>query len=102
MAIDLLRETALSPVEASDFLPRRRNGKKPNVATIYRWMQLGVKGVRLEFVQVGGTRCTTREALQRFCEELTSRQNPAPSLGTRCRQRAAVKRAERVLDRAGI
>ena len=48
----------------------RQLGK--HIATIYRWTTTGVRGVVLETIQVGGARYTSREALQRFCERLTT------------------------------
>lgn len=68
--IDLKEEFVLSLVEAAKKLPRRRAGKKPHVATLYRWASHGLKGIRLETIQVGGTMCTSLEALQRFFERL--------------------------------
>src|SRR5262245_12375645 len=64
-------ETILPPAEAARELPRRRRGRKPHVSTLYRWMTSGCRGVVLESIQVGGTRCTSREALQRFFERLS-------------------------------
>jgi hypothetical protein len=63
-----LTEELVSLTEATKLLPKRRKGKRPNVATLYRWTTIGVRGIVLESVQVGGTRCTSREALQRFFE----------------------------------
>ena len=70
--IDLKNETVLSFTSATKHLPHRRAGKKPHVATLYRWSTRGVRGVTLETIQVGGTRCTSIEALQRFAEHLSS------------------------------
>ena len=53
-------------------LPCRRAGKRPHVATVYRWAKRGLRGVVLETLQVGGTLCTSHEALQRFFEALTA------------------------------
>jgi hypothetical protein len=61
-----LSENLVSLTEATKLLPRRRKGKRPNVVTVYRWSTIGCRGVKLETIQVGGTRCTSREALQRF------------------------------------
>ena len=69
--IDLTTETVISLTEAAKRLPARRSGKRPHVATLYRWSQRGCRGVRLETCQVGGTRCTSVEALQRFVNQLS-------------------------------
>jgi hypothetical protein len=54
-----------------EYVPRLRRGRKIHKSTCWRWATRGVRGVVLETVQVGGTRCTSREALQRFFERLT-------------------------------
>ncbi len=77
--INLLTEEILSLTEAAKKLPARRAGKRPHAATLYRWAKNGLGGFRLETVQVGGTKCTSMEALQRFFEQLgTLRTNPVP------------------------
>lgn len=99
--IDIQRETILSLTEASRHLPRRRKGKRPNVATLYRWAQKGVRAVRLETLQVGGCKCTSLEALQRFFNALTD-PDAKPIASTskaRAKQIAAV---EKDLTEAGI
>jgi hypothetical protein len=69
--IDTTSETLLTLAQAADDLPRRRKGRKTNISTLYRWSQAGCRGVVLETIQCGGTRCTSREALQRFFERLS-------------------------------
>lgn len=69
--IDSLNEALLPLAQAADELPRRRRGKKTHISTLYRWAVAGCRGIRLETVQVGATRCTSREALQRFFERLS-------------------------------
>jgi hypothetical protein len=108
MAIDISTETVVSLTEATRQLPKRRAGKRPNVATLYRWTNDGCRGVRLEYVMVGGTRCTSLDALQRFFDALTSvaeSERPAaisvaPAL-TKSRQRQ-IEAAEKRLARAGV
>lgn len=65
-------ETLLTLSEAADSLPRRRAGRKCNKSTIYRWTSRGCRGVVLESVQIGATRCTSVEALRRFYARLTT------------------------------
>src|SRR5262245_32119544 len=76
MVIDFGGEAPLPLRQAARLLPSRRAGKPTHVATLYRWAQRGLRGVRLETLQVGGTLCTSREALQRFFERLSK--NPGP------------------------
>jgi hypothetical protein len=70
--IDINTEHLVSFTQATKTLPARRCGKRPHVATMYRWALYGCKGVRLETVQIGGTKCTSIEALQRFFNRLSN------------------------------
>jgi len=80
MAIDVFNEEVVSFAEAAKRLPKVRNGKKLHLSTLFRWAQAGKVAndgmrVRLETIQVGGTRCTSLEALQRFFDRLTGDQD---------------------------
>jgi hypothetical protein len=79
MAIDLASEQLISLREAATLLPRRRKGRRPHISCLYRWTTAGCRGIVLESVSVGGTRCTSREAIARFIWRLS---NPAHSLPT--------------------
>ena len=72
-------ETVITLSDAAKELPRRRGGRKAHVSCIYRWSTIGCRGVVLETLQVGGTRCTSKEALQRFFEQLSE---PRPPIDT--------------------
>lgn len=63
--IDIHREHLMQLSQAAQELPGR-----PAVSTVWRWTR-GVRGVCLESVVIGGRRFTSREALQRFANELT-------------------------------
>ena len=69
--IDPNTESLISLCETAKHLPRRCAGKRPHVSCIYRWTTAGCRGVILESIQVGGTRCTSKEALARFFRRLT-------------------------------
>ena len=98
--IDIGVEKVVTLTEAAklDCLPARRAGKRPHVATMFRWVTTGVGGVKLEALRVGGTLCTSIEAIQRFCERLTegdARLTPqAETVGRRAREKSAA--SERV------
>jgi hypothetical protein len=108
MAIDITAESVITPAKATHLCPERRRGARPNVATIYRWMVQGVRGIKLESLVVGATRCTSVEALQRFFDALTAAADaehsaavtPPPAL-TKTRQRQ-IEAAKRRLARAGV
>jgi hypothetical protein len=102
-------ETIIPPLKATDDVPRRRRGRKAHVSTIYRWMTAGCRGIVLESIQVGGTLCTSREALQRFFERLSEQRRAGvvctrqdgPSTGRRTnaqRQRASEEAGEKVVE----
>ena len=70
--INLESEDVVSLSDAAKSLPRRRGGCKPHLKTLYRWTLHGCRGVLLESIQVGGTRCTSHQAIQRFCDRLSN------------------------------
>jgi len=72
MAINLDSETLFPLRMAPGHLPPCRGGRKLSLSTLYRWANRGLRGVRLETIQVGGTVCTSREALQRFFQRLST------------------------------
>ena len=101
--IDILLEETFSLTEATKRLPCRRKGKRPNVATLYRWAQVGCRGIRLETLCVGATRCTSMEALQRFFDALTaqSEHRPTPQPPRQTRQLRRQVSMTRVLGLIG-
>ena len=44
---------------------------RPHVSTVWRWVQRGIRGNRLETILWGGRRFCSREAIQRFVEATT-------------------------------
>lgn len=57
-------------------LPKRTRGRPVHISAIYRWATRGIRGVRLECLQLPGGRYTSPEALNRFFLRL-SRQGHA-------------------------
>lgn len=109
--IDSTSETLISLADAAEELPRRRRGRKVHISCLYRWSTVGCRGVVLETIQIGATRCTSREALQRFFERLSeSRQAGAigggqsgssPIVGRRTlaqRQRASAEAGRKLAE----
>jgi hypothetical protein len=105
--IDSIREELISLTKAAEVLPHRRRGRKPHVSTLFRWATGGCRGVVLETLQVGGTRCTSREALQRFFEALSRNESspptntPDPSPRTMPQRLRDSKEAGRCLEKRG-
>jgi len=102
--IDPTTETLLSLTEAARLLPARRGGKKPHVSCLYRWSLAGCKGIVLETIQIGGTRCTSKQALSRFFARLSEAAGTLQSHPTRtpAHRRRAADRAVAELAREGI
>ena len=63
MSIDVDSETLFQFPEARAEFPGDR---RVSLATLHRWRQKGVRGVKLETVLIGGLRYTSREAIARF------------------------------------
>jgi hypothetical protein len=109
--IDTTAETLLTLRQAADALPRCRKGRKVHVRTLHRWATSESRGVVLETIMIGRTRCTSREALQRYFERLTQARAagaggaiPPEPVGRRSparRQRDSEKAAEE-LERLGL
>jgi len=101
--IDIKDEEVLTLAQVAKLkvLPRRRNGRRPHVATFYRWATTGIRGVKLEVIRVGGTLCTSTEAVQRFCDRLTGGNMTLSTRPSRTRQRQ-IAVAEQELTNAGI
>src|SRR5829696_2538443 len=79
----------------------RRVGKPIHRSTLERWRLRGVRGVRLDTILLGGLRCTSVEALERFFHELNN-----PSARTDTPTPSQVRRAhfdaEQELNAAGM
>ena len=106
MALEIATETLVTSAGATDYVPHRRRGRKCSPSTIWRWMVYGCRGIRLESLVVGTTRCTSVQALQRFFDALTEaaeaeqvRTPPGVPTKTRLRQ---IEAAEQRLAKAGI
>lgn len=99
MAIEITKEQVITLADAARLLPRRRAGRKPHVSTIHRWASRGLKGILLETLAVGGTTCTSVEALQRFFDSLSQR---IPRQPESKQIEMKLCRAIKILEDAGI
>jgi hypothetical protein len=108
--INVESETLLTLPQAAAEQPCRRQGKRVSTVTLWRWATSGSGGIVLETLQTPSGRVTSREALQRFFEALTTNRQAgssstksAPLAGRRSpshRQRDS-ERAERELIERG-
>jgi hypothetical protein len=74
--LDITSEDTLTLTDACRILPRGRNGSRPQLSTLLRWILDGCRApdrrrVRLEAVRLGNKWITSRQALQRFAAALT-------------------------------
>ena len=103
--IDIHSESLIPVSEIPTHVPRNtRTGKKAHLATGWRWIQRGCRGVKLETVLFGGKRYTSLEALQRFVEATTAAadgSSAALAITPASRQKA-IQKANRDLDAAGF
>ena len=75
---------------ASDFIPGN-----PHVATLWRWVSKGVRGVKLSVVRVGGRTMVTPDSIETFLNRLNAAdepQSPSITAGQRRRQSEAARR----------
>jgi hypothetical protein len=100
--IDPLKEDVFPFNHARNFFPRRRQGKHPSLSCLYRWSGKGCRGVVLESVNVGGTRCTSREAVARFIRGLSVSESPGNTLRAPAARDRASRRAQEELHRLGL
>ena len=93
----------ISLAKAAKEQPTRRADKPTHISCLYRWTKAGCKGVKLEFIQIGGTRCTSREALARFFARLTAAETGEPvSIRTPAQRERDHLHAEKELEDEGI
>ena len=105
--IDLERESVLSFRDAARYVGSLKGGRRVSLQTLWRWSTRGCRGAMLETICVGGARCTSKEALQRFFDQLTESRAPgradSPSAGASTVAVDSVPGdVDEVLRRAGI
>ena len=106
--IDITSDDTMTLTEACRILPRGRNGAKPHISTLVRWITDGApatdgRRVRLSAVRVGGKWITSRAALREFSALLTPHLEPdmPPPLTPSKRRREEEERGKR-LEKVGI
>jgi hypothetical protein len=105
--IDTTTERLITFSEAARLIPSRHAGRRVATSTLWRWHNPGVSGVRLETVCVGGSRFTSAEALDRFCQAVTAArqgggepaQSPARSRSKAQQQRDSQQAVKRLAKR---
>jgi hypothetical protein len=82
------------------WVPSRRKDRATHPSCLFRWAKHGLRGIRLEVIRVGGSLCTSKQALQRFFHRLAEADDPDTSSESTSRQREiaqAGRRAEAAL-----
>jgi Protein of unknown function (DUF1580) len=107
--IDFRQETIVTMNQAARVVPKRRRGRPAHAATLYRWASRGCRGIKLEFIQVGGSKCTSLQALQRFFDQLSKQDEGSGAVAVTPSSRRLLdqrsreeERTTRLLDQAGL
>jgi hypothetical protein len=108
--IVLADQMVFALAELPKHVPLRRGGKKLHSATGFRWAKHGLPArdgsiVKLPTIQVAGTKCTSIEAFQWFCDRLSGAAAPsgrAPGPRAAAARRRAQEATDRALDRLGL
>jgi hypothetical protein len=73
MQSNLLDEQLITLADYTRIRPPGRRGARMHIRTAYRHALEGVRGIKLETVQIGGRLFTSREAIARFAARLADR-----------------------------
>lgn len=103
-------EEMFSLAQAARRLPSLRGGKPPHPNTVFRWAKDGRKSrsgriVKLDIWLVGGTYCTSIEALARFFEQLNDvppADAPKPWTASNSRIKKQAEDARTLLRQRGL
>ena len=92
------RSIRLSDVARLKIIPRRADGKRISIKSVYRWALRGVRGVRLECFRTPSGLTTTIELVVRFLQDLNEAGPSRPSLTTAQRSRQIQSAHEHLTD----
>ncbi len=94
----IMDQDLISIKQAAKLIPTR-----PHIATIWRWIEHGCRGHKLQSWLVGGQRFTSRDAIEDFFAKLNpeTAQTPIPTSTPKKRQRE-IDRAEKDLAEMGL
>lgn len=95
---DYQSEKIIPVVKVPDLLPSR-----PHISTVWRWINCGIGGKKLETFRIGGKRYTSSEAIHRFVKALTLAGDDKTSVSSiQSLHLKAKQRAEQELDDEGL
>lgn len=79
-----------------------RQGRRLSLSTVWRWANYGIGGRKLETIKLGGQRCTSMAALQRFVNVDDKDGQRRPSSKSPMSKMQNNKSVEQALDAIGI
>jgi hypothetical protein len=91
--------------EVPNRIPKTSRGQEVSIATVLRWSTKGLKGIRLETIRIGATRCTWDDALWRFFERISeseSSRETGPVVATIAQKHRRSEAVEKRLNEIGI
>lgn len=94
---DVLNQDLFPIREAPKRLPNR-----PHISTVWRWIERGCRGQKLQSWLIGGIRHTSTEAIDDFLRRINSVSTTAPPASTPRSRARAIAEAERELNEQGI
>lgn len=104
--IDVEMEHVLTFAAAAKHVGKLKGSKAIAFQTLHRWATRGCSGVVLETIFVGGSRCTSTEALQRFFAAVTEARERAAGVTepppSSMEARDPVGDVDEILRRSGI
>jgi hypothetical protein len=98
-AATLFGETLIRISQVPKLFPLKDKGGRVGVSSVYRWVQRGVRGIRLETIRAPWGQMTSVEAVERFIVRL----NPGAPDSSRLRsttRRQEIAKANRVVAKA--
>ena len=99
--IDPTKEELITPNEATRYYPRSARGKKVHISKVYRDMQVGHQGLKLESIRTPRL-ATSREAVSRFFHRLSGKPGKEASKTQKSNRYGEERQVEQELDRLGI
>jgi hypothetical protein len=100
--IDPLLEELITPTEATALYPRGPSGRKVHVSRVYRDIECGFKGIKLESIRTPRL-ATSRQAVARYFRRLSEASNRAATqIHSDPKPERTNHEVERELDRLGI
>lgn len=78
MTIDLTRDDLIHISQVAKQFPGP-SGKPRSLRSVHRWIQEGVRGVKLEAAPAGSSWYTTREAIEEFSRRLAESRTKEPA-----------------------